>query len=80
MRTVPIGDLKKHLAELVDEAGAGERIVITRRGAPVAVLAPFEAGDSHVGARFGRAKLKPLDVPTKGSILKTLADDRAPDR
>jgi prevent-host-death family protein len=80
MRTVPIHDLKRRLAELVDDAGAGERIVITRRGSPVAILAPFEGSSSHVGARFGRARLKPLDIPTRGSILKTLADDRAPDR
>lgn len=40
MATINLADAKAHLSELVDRVEAGEWIVITRRGKPVARLAP----------------------------------------
>lgn len=38
MRSVNTRDLREHLAEHLDAVQAGERIVVTRRGRPVAEL------------------------------------------
>lgn len=42
MRTVNIHAAKTHLSRLVEEAAAGEEIVITKYGKPVARLCPLE--------------------------------------
>ena len=40
MKTIGAFEAKTHLSELLDLAAAGERITITRRGKPVAMLVP----------------------------------------
>jgi prevent-host-death family protein len=40
MRTVAAQEAKAHLAQLIDEVTQGERVTITRNGAPVALLVP----------------------------------------
>jgi prevent-host-death family protein len=78
MKTVSIDELKRHLASFIDRAAAGERIVITRHRRPVAALAPAASEHVHVGARFGRARLKPAAKgPTRGGYLTALLDDRS---
>lgn len=42
MRTVNMHAAKTHLSRLVDEAAAGEEIVIAKAGRPVARLVPLE--------------------------------------
>jgi prevent-host-death family protein len=44
MGEVGIKALKDHLSEYLRRVRDGERIVVTDRGAPVAVLAPVEEG------------------------------------
>lgn len=39
---VPSRDLRNNTAELLRRVGAGEQIVVTTRGKPVASLVPFE--------------------------------------
>jgi prevent-host-death family protein len=41
---VPARDLRNNTAELLRRVGAGEEIVVTTRGKPVASLIPFETG------------------------------------
>ena len=41
MRTVSAREANQQFARILGEAAAGEEIVITRRGKPVAVLAPY---------------------------------------
>ena len=43
MSTFSVAEAKAHLSELLDRAMKGEKIVITRRGEPVAQLAPVRA-------------------------------------
>jgi prevent-host-death family protein len=77
MKTVSIDALKRHLSSLIDEAAAGERIVITKHRKPVAALTAADTEHVRVGARFGRARLKPaLKGPTKGQYLAVLLEDR----
>jgi prevent-host-death family protein len=40
MKTVGAFEAKTHLSSLLDRVAKGERITITRRGVPVAVLVP----------------------------------------
>ena len=44
MKTVTVRDLQKKIKEYIDEA-QGDRVVITRRGKPVAVLVGVEGDD-----------------------------------
>ena len=80
MDKVPIHDLKARLAELVDAAAKGARVIITRHNRPIAALVGLEPPSVHTGARFGRASIKPLPFHAKRSISAALADDRARDR
>jgi prevent-host-death family protein len=41
MRTVSALDMRRRFGEIVDEAAAGERIVIERAGQPIAALVPL---------------------------------------
>lgn len=40
MKTATVADAKSHLSALLAEVEAGQRVVITRRGKPVACLVP----------------------------------------
>jgi prevent-host-death family protein len=42
MKTVTALDVRRHFGQLLDEAAAGERIVIERAGQPRAALVPLE--------------------------------------
>lgn len=77
MKTVSIDELKRNLASIIDEAAAGEHVVITRHRRPVASLIKAGFDHAHVGARTKRAGLRPLlKGATKGAYLEVLADDR----
>ncbi|MDD3760774.1 MAG: type II toxin-antitoxin system prevent-host-death family antitoxin [Acidithiobacillus sp.] len=42
MSTVTLAEAKTHLSHLLDQVEAGEEVVITRRGQPIARLTPVE--------------------------------------
>lgn len=42
MKQVNMHEAKTHLSRLVDEAAAGEEVVIAKAGRPVAKLVPYE--------------------------------------
>lgn len=42
MSTVTLAEAKTHLSHLLDQVEAGEEVVITRRGQPVARISPVE--------------------------------------
>lgn len=42
MSTVTLAEAKTHLSHLLDEVEAGEEVVITRRGRPIARISPVE--------------------------------------
>lgn len=63
-----ISELKTHLSEYLSKVRAGEELVVTDRGKPVAKIVPIPAGDVHVpahlaaleragGVRMGTGKL-----------------------
>ncbi len=76
--TVSISEAKMHLSRLVDRAAAGEEIVISRRGKPVARLTPLAAGPQTV--RFGVLKGRidvagDFDAPLPKEVLETFRDE-----
>lgn len=60
METVNIYDAKTRLSQLVDKAAAGEDVVVSRNGKPVARITQLEPAKPRV--RFGLLKGK-LRVP-----------------
>ncbi len=42
MSTVTLAEAKTHLSHLLDQVEAGEEVVITRRGQPIARISPIE--------------------------------------
>jgi prevent-host-death family protein len=57
MREVGSFEAKTHLPKLIDAVVGGERVVITRRGKPVAMLVPV---DEAATAREAVARLRSL--------------------
>lgn len=73
MDTVGLFEAKQKLSELVERAGQGERIGISRRGKLAAVIVPVESGEDMKNAFAEideiRARIKPLP---KGTTIKDL--------
>jgi len=73
MKTVNIHAAKTHLSSLVEEAAAGEEIIIAKAGKPVARLVPLPKPDFRKS--FGILKGKvwisdDFDAPLPPEILK----------
>jgi prevent-host-death family protein len=47
MRSVNIHDAKTHFSRFIDQAAAGEEIIIARAGKPVARLVPLASAREH---------------------------------
>ena len=88
MTTVGVRDLKNRLSEFLRRAADGERITVTDRGRPVAVIAPPEEPPEYKAAlemvREGlaswtggkpRGSTRPLRVRGK-PVSRTVLEDR----
>lgn len=64
MNTVSVAEAKAHLSELLNQVEAGEEIVITRRGQPIARLAPE------------RKSLNPLPLPSLAEFRASQPDSQ----
>ena len=76
MKTVNLHAAKTHLSRLVDEAAAGEEIVIARAGKPVARLVALRAGarKRKPGLLRGRIRVSPdFDAPMPSDVLDSFA-------
>lgn len=63
MRTVSAREANQQFSRLLGEVANGEAVVITRRGQPVATLAPYRG--------------RPLTAERKGAIERMMARARA---
>lgn len=61
MRTVSALDVRKRFGEIVDQAAAGERIVIERAGQPIAAIVPLADLDLVDPERRKAERLKAID-------------------
>ena len=81
MKLVPIYVLKQELASIVAEAEAGNEVLITRHNKTVARITRPAAEHLHLGAQFGKGKLKPaVRGKTAGRYMQILEEDRGTDR
>lgn len=81
MMTITVGafEAKTHLSALLDRVAAGEDVIITKHGKPVARLVGAQAVD-RIGARESFEMLKALRKGTTlgGLSWKALRDDGRP--
>ena len=66
MREVQASDAKTHLPRLLDDVEAGETIVITRHGKPIARLVPDEAHRKAQAAASGWARKSDRKIAMTG--------------
>jgi len=75
MKTVNIHAAKTHLSRLLEEAAAGEEIIIAKAGKPVARLVPFEKKtdvESTLGMWKGKVWMSDdFDAPLPPEILRS---------
>ena len=67
MLEIGIRELRSDLASAVRRAGAGERVIVTIGGAPVAQLGPIEAPDAATTID---------DLAARGLLVRSRRDDR----
>jgi prevent-host-death family protein len=78
-KTVNIHAAKTQLSRLVDEAAAGEEIVIARAGRPVARLVAFRPSRQarRPGSLKGRIRIrKDFDAPLPPGLAAAFGDER----
>lgn len=88
MRTVSALDVRRRFGEIVDQAAAGERIVIERAGQPVAALVPLADLDGMDPERRRADRLAAIDdlrrmarrTPTPATYSAALVRDQRRDR
>jgi prevent-host-death family protein len=76
MRTVNVHAAKTHFSRLVNQAAAGEEIIIARAGKPVAKLVPLTSRHDRpkrrLGALAGVAVVPPdFDAPLPDHVIDT---------
>jgi prevent-host-death family protein len=76
MKTIGAFEAKTHLSELLDLAALGERVTITRRGKPVAMLVPMSE-EPAVTPEEAAAALRRLrvGVTLDGARLRDLIEE-----
>jgi len=63
MRSVSALEVRKHFGQLIDEAAAGERLIIERAGQPVAAIVPLsDLPELDREARIRRRKEAIADI------------------
>jgi len=75
MRTVGLFEAKQKLSELVDRAGKGERIGITRRGKLAAVIVPVQPERSLRESFDELAKVRKKVRLPRGLTVKSMIED-----
>jgi prevent-host-death family protein len=61
MRTVSAIEVRKHFGKLIDEAAAGERLIIERAGQPIAAIVPLSDVEQYDPARRRQERLEALE-------------------
>ena len=81
MREVGAFEAKTHLSALLEDVAAGETVVITKRGNPVAWLVPCDAGERWTSAERQRAQeayeaLRALRARFGGATIEEILEMR----
>ena len=76
MELVPVQDLKARLSAVVAAAEAGETVVITRHGRPVARMGPADPPHVHRGSLVGEPWPPAVATGLGARVLAILLEDR----
>jgi len=79
MRYMSLAETKSHLSAVVDQVAAGEEIVITRRGRPVARIVAEKGGERPAPAKMAeelRAHLRAQPMGQTASVIALRETDR----
>jgi prevent-host-death family protein len=76
MDTINLADAKAHLSELIDRVEAGDSIVITRRGKPVAQLTAVTKPRKRIDAALLQAltETMPSQPQDAASLIRSMRD------
>ena len=76
MRTISVATARGHLADLIDEVGSGEAVVITRHGREVARIVPSQQAGSPLPSRAEARRAMVSAGATVGrSVVRKLRDE-----
>lgn len=78
MSTYSVAEAKARMSELLDRAEKGEKVVISRRGHPVAELAPtkpVKPGVNFARLRALRAVMPKAKMPA-GKLVRKMRDEK----
>jgi prevent-host-death family protein len=79
MQSFNIHEAKTHLSKLLEKVAAGEEVIISRAGKPVAKLVPIDAkqsGKRKLGLLKGKIWIDPdFDSPLPEDILSAFEGD-----
>ncbi len=75
MGTVTLAEAKTHLSHLLDQVAAGEEIVITRRGHPVARISPVVGEKKPVRSLADFRKGVPPRSESSAALIRHMRDD-----
>jgi prevent-host-death family protein len=79
MKTVNLHAAKTHLSRLVDEAAAGEDVVIAKNGKPLVKLVAIPSGTRRKGFGALKGKIRvadDFDAPLPDSVLRAFGVKR----
>jgi prevent-host-death family protein len=77
MDSVSLGEAKARLSEIIDRVSKGETVQVTRRGKPVAQIAPLQAPRKPIDVELLRSvrKLSPSQPESAGDFMRRMRDD-----
>lgn len=89
METVSVRELRQHLSRYLRRVKAGERLVVTERNRPVAVLAPLPEEEDLLECLIATGEatrpagdlldvepLPPIGPPSLSDVLEEMREDR----
>ena len=75
MRTVSVAEAKSNLSEILNQVQDGEEIIVTRRGRPVARIAPVQKPLKPLESRAKfRARVRKMKSSTK-EVIRQMRDE-----
>lgn len=75
MSTVTLAEAKSHLSHLLDQVEAGEEVVITRRGQPVARISPVEKPKRPIKSLAEFRNRMPRWRKSSAELLREMRDE-----
>lgn len=75
-RTVSVAEAKSHLSELIAAVQAGDEVVITKRGVPVATIVPRPRPKKKIDLDWLREMTKdiPFQEEDSGTFMRRVRD------